>query len=774
MPDTTLISHLISKKDIEDANIIIVEDEEDTKQSTVESLKKNFNGDTKDPSNLLFYSSCKVNEIKQSVQRELSTKASQTDMDRLNKFMNSVIFSQSENEYKDIEILLARDGCETLKDRLDRDSMSSNSRALKKYKKISNGKRIFLGNFSGYGDILVNTSSSGTLVVRSANLFNIENMRDLNDFYMSYSDYGFTYTQKTLSDSKCLTIDIPIIDMPSGTYFFSANLFNDTAINGDGDSIQFKLPTTVNVTIIYSDKSSQQMNVDININNSNLFYFSFYANKTFRTIRFTFNEDDFIEGASLRFENIMVTGEELIESFIPYYMNTYSIYGKQYVYNVCLNNAEIHCEGYSTDIQVEYYNDDYSTEYIVDKLHALENKFYDELDYCGMIDNYGDYNFFTKENTESANESGIVEESKSNEYKRNGKRSLKVTYSDTNNNLYIISKLNNVPDNIKYISILLYIDKYITESMEQDAITVYLVADKTNIYPPNNYYKKVIDKDSILQGWSTIKMDFNTFEIYGSPNGKIDRIILEFSNNAILQGYQFYLNSVIFNQTMKPAILLSFNGIYDNTFEYTLPTLRSKGLDCTIFLNNSSTLSNTQIDNLIMYHLSGTDIGHFGCNPDKELLLEDNNYREQYAALKGIKEYIKNNFTYNPCSYSAPYGNLRPITSKIIRDFGYNIAKTNASTYCSFFGKKDICIPTIELNNEVNTETVIEKIRYAVSTGQTIGISTYNITEYGDEINAKRIEFEKVLKVIEELHDSNQAECMSYKSFYERCVIVNK
>ena len=35
-------------------------------------------------------------------------------------------------------------------------------------------------------------------------------------------------------------------------------------------------------------------------------------------------------------------------------------------------------------------------------------------------------------------------------------------------------------------------------------------------------------------------------------------------------------------------------------------------------------------------------------------------------------------------------------------------------------------------------------------------------------------EFEKVLKVIEELHDSSQAECMSYKSFYERCVIVNK
>ena len=61
MPNTNLIAELIVKKSIEDSDIIIVEDNEDTKQSTVENLKKNFNGDNDDPNNLKFFSSSKVN-----------------------------------------------------------------------------------------------------------------------------------------------------------------------------------------------------------------------------------------------------------------------------------------------------------------------------------------------------------------------------------------------------------------------------------------------------------------------------------------------------------------------------------------------------------------------------------------------------------------------------------------------------------------------------------------------------------------------------------------
>ena len=775
MANESLLSQLMAKKDIEDKDIIIVEDDQDTKQSTVECLKKNFNGDTKTPNGLLFYSSSKVNEIKESLQRELSTKASQGDIDKIKKFIDDVIWTQSESEYKDIELLFARDGCKSLDERLKRDISSIVSRGLRKYKKVSTGKRIYLGNFNGYGDVLVNTSTSGNLIVQSANLFNIEDMRGSNDFFMTYTDHGFIYTQKSIRGTKYTEMDIPLNDIASGTYFFSANLFNDEKINEYGDFIKFKLPTTIQVILLFSDRSTQQLDIKIDITNSNLFYFDFSTSKPLRSIRFMFNEEEFIESSSLRFENVMITGRELLETFIPYYYNTYPVNGKEYVYDVCLKNSEVHFDGYSAEIQVEYYNDDYTTEYIVDKIHELENKFSNNIDFCGMIDNYGDYNFFTIGNSESTNSSGVIEDNLLDRYKRNGNNSIKVTYNDTVSDLCITNHLYNVPDKIQYVTLLMYMDKTISYSMEQSAITVYLVSDKPNIFPPNNYYKKVISKDSIMQGWSSIKMEMDSFEIHGAPTiSNINYAIIEFSNNTILQGNSFYLNAIIFNQTMKPAVLLSFNGIYDNTFNYTLPVLQSKSLDCTVFMNNNNTLSNIEMDSLIMYHLDGVDIGQFGCNPDKELLLEDTNYREQYSSLRNIKDYLKNNFTYDAVAYSAPYGNLRPITSKIIRDLGYHIAKTTDNTYCSFFSRKDICIPTIEINNTTNADAIIEKIRYAVRTGQVIGVSTYNITDYGDEMNAKRSMFEVVLEYIKELHETNQAECMSYKTFYEKCIDVGK
>ena len=196
MPNTNLIAELIVKKSIEDSDIIIVEDNEDTKQSTVENLKKNFNGDNDDPNNLKFFSSSKVNEIKQSLQKEIAAKASHSELSTLKKAVDTIITTQTEQEAKDIEIITARDGCDTLANRLDRDKESLSSRMMKKYKRTATGTRIYLGDFHGYGDVLVDTMTSGRLIVANCNYFNIENMRGSNNYYMDYSEYGFTIYPK--------------------------------------------------------------------------------------------------------------------------------------------------------------------------------------------------------------------------------------------------------------------------------------------------------------------------------------------------------------------------------------------------------------------------------------------------------------------------------------------------------------------------------------------------------------------------------------------------
>ena len=68
--NTTIISDMEKKLDIEDDNLIIVEDAEDTKHSTISELKKCFSGDYKDPSDKRFYSSEKIESLLNDVKRQ--------------------------------------------------------------------------------------------------------------------------------------------------------------------------------------------------------------------------------------------------------------------------------------------------------------------------------------------------------------------------------------------------------------------------------------------------------------------------------------------------------------------------------------------------------------------------------------------------------------------------------------------------------------------------------------------------------------------------------
>lgn len=771
MADTFLIDELSKKENIEDDNKIIVEDSEDTKQSTIKNLKKSFNGDTKDPSSLLFYSSKMTDEIKSSLQRDLSAKASMKDYESLKKSIDDIIQVQSESDTKDIELIIARDGEENLKDRLDRDKNSAANRVLNKYKRTLSGNRVFLGDFTGYADVLVDTKVAGNLVVSSINHFNIEDMRGANDVYMSYSDYGFSYTQFAIRDNKFLGVYVPMNNVPAGTYFFSANLYNDPVVNDNGETVTFKLPTNVNIGLKFTDRSVQYIDMEINNLNSNLFYFNFTSTKILKEISFVFPEENFVEGSVLRFENVMLSSNQLLNEFVPYSVKKYPVSSKQYVYDVRINRSEIYFEGFSCNVIVDYYDDKYTTEYIIDHLSNLEKNFNEDVDQCGLITNYGTYNFFASNTTNKNENNSFIESIKDERYVRNGHRSVKMTYTSAADIPTVCMEIKEKPDTINYVTFLFYIDKYTYYYMDEDAITLCMVSDKPNIYPPNNYFQKIIPKNCLIQGWNSIKFTMEEFETVGNPlKNDINNILIKLSNNSNLLNQSIYLNSIIFNQTMKPTLLLGFNGIYDNTFDYTLPILSSKGLECTIFLNDSQTLSSSEMNSLMMYHSSYLDIGQFGCSPNKELLLIDDNYREQYNALKNIKSHLQTNYVYSPIAYSAPYGDLRPITVNLLRDLGYKIAKTGEDGFCNFFSKKDLCIPSLELNNDTDIDYVKSKIITAINTGQAIAISTYDVTEYGDEINVKKSVFEDLIEYIESLVDTDKIDCLSYKSFYEKCI----
>ena len=72
---STTIEDLNEIEKVDDTNLMIVEDEDDTKRTTVRELKKNFLGDNLNPDNFKFYSSSKINEIVKLLSNDITNKA---------------------------------------------------------------------------------------------------------------------------------------------------------------------------------------------------------------------------------------------------------------------------------------------------------------------------------------------------------------------------------------------------------------------------------------------------------------------------------------------------------------------------------------------------------------------------------------------------------------------------------------------------------------------------------------------------------------------------
>ena len=84
------ISELDTKSTIDDENLIIIEDDIDTKKSTVRDLKDAFNGDYSDPSTQKFYSSDKMNSMLRQVKSE--SKADNKDnIDDVKQQLNNLL-----------------------------------------------------------------------------------------------------------------------------------------------------------------------------------------------------------------------------------------------------------------------------------------------------------------------------------------------------------------------------------------------------------------------------------------------------------------------------------------------------------------------------------------------------------------------------------------------------------------------------------------------------------------------------------------------------------
>lgn len=751
----TIISDLDKKIEIEDSNLIIVEDSEDTKQSTISELKKCFSGDYKSPSDKTFYSSKKIESYIDDLKRLMSNCASEDEVKEIKQRIENIIAESGTG--KDSEIIDARDGLATLNTRLSRDISYADDKYMKKIRKVIEGKQISTGN-RGYIDIYIKnvTGSSANVIFKSKNKINTKSTKNIDTSEVVYTNTGFKYTQKSNTTlSVSLRFDSSI---PKGKYYFFTNISYDALFKDKG-----------NIKLAVKNSKDDSAYTEFVYDQSGKFEFE--SPKAFDEIKIIYNNANFVANAVTEFKNIMLMDDDNNYQgyYIPYYYGSLTMPNNTYAkgYN---DNYDISCSDSNAIIRVEYYDNSITSETMQNDINQLKSILIDKRDKCGLIENYGEYLFFDKAICETPTSCRLSYDD--DKFMRNGVPSLKTIFAeDINVNPRFALEMQEYVENIDSVSLVFYIDRTVSYYFTTATpITIHLCSDRYKEPEMVNYLTANIYKDELVQGWNIIKRNINQFKITGIPNEHgIQYVKIEVEKNQGLDNKPIYFNSVVFNQKMKPTVLLAFDGIYEEGLDYTYPYLTTRNIPATILSNNRTTFSRSVLDQVVTLRAKyGWDLGQYGCNPNKELLTNDDNAREQYLALKTAKDWLKENLIFDPISYSAPYGNLRPITVPLLKDLGYKIAKTDSTGYCNFFDPKyDFAIPMKLLSNETTAEEIINSIQYAIDNEACICIYTNNVTEYGDERNSKKMLLEKVVEFI--IDNKDKITPMTFSEFYNKC-----
>lgn len=756
MPRTTIkIADMLERTNIADSDLMIVEDDIDTKRATIKELKRAFIGDGFEPDQYRFYSSQQVSDYINSLNILISNLPSESDFNDLKQQVQNIQTSTGGASEKDPELVAARGEYATLSDRLKGD-IESLADTYIQYPTVEHmGMIIDLTDIEKANvDITLPAYENDTVLTVSGK----------NKY--AHGDTGYDQVTKINNGLKWVfsktqnEFFIPIgTTLEAGEYvIYGSFSFSEDYIK-DGSILKLRHTDGSTTTIGY-DYSSR---------------FRFTATKPINAFQILPNVSIISDGMWMQMDDIMISSDDSLNSYYEYCDASYDIeknttVTKNLIVQRCvLSRSE-------SIMSVKVVDTSYTGTRIKKEIEELQSYTTQPEDYCGLLENKGTYLYAA--NHTVLNSVGICNLDIDDSKERNSHPSVKVTFSDYTQDdqpRFTIATEDVIDlSDARTISFQLYIDRDLSERFsEEDGIKIMLSSDSMIANPSTNYYYFNIGKNSFVQGWNTIKLKISDFLPHGNPNiSNITQINFRIYSSEFTNGKSFWINSIIIDQRMTPIVLFAFDNFYEEAFDYQFPYLYTRGIPATLFVNDKQTLTRTYLDNVATLHYSyGWELANYGCNPNKEIMIEDDNPREQYMAVRQTRQWLYDNFTEKVISYAAPFGNMRAISEPILKEMGFKIAKATADQYCSFFSDKDFVIPMHLLSNAegCGADVINAKIDEIIETGQVLCIYTDNVTRYGDDISATKVSFESVIEHILKYVNQGSLRCMTFAEFYEKC-----
>lgn len=753
-------------------DFLIIEDNEDTKKIKFINLIRSMIDDNSKGNNSLLYSSAKITNIVNELKTALSTCAYESDLIELRNILNNITISSTEDGDAAAEIIAARGLYDSLADRIAAERNISDDKYITKPIITIEGSSVYLADHTGTVYIRAeNKSSNAVAVVRSRNLVSVDET--------GYHDINITIDAKNNTE-KSIYLNPNLVKNPNtdithnpGIYF----LYMESVIE-DFEDYPVVIRIYYNDGTYFDTKYNYTDSIELN------------PLKAFNKISLLVSNNT-SSTKTIQFKNIMFTKNSCPDKYIPYFADTITIDSENKLYEYENNdyifigkNCTLNVTGY--DNNVDFTSLSASVDNLLDIVSG-------KLDTCGLLENYGEYRYI-EDYEYLTTSTGVTGCNITNDklITRDGRPSIKLKVdSNATNNPGIIIPVS-VNENVcgdMTVTVNFYIGKDVIDSLsDTSGINVYLTSTPiVESRTPTSCYKKLISKLEMVQGWNSYKFRISDCSMIGDFGSTIKNVVLEVGRNGNnnVNGKVFNFHSIVFNQKMTPTVLFSFN---------TLPTINTnsdmddllstinymtfKDIPATLFLNsnNSNELTNEQILTRLLELRTKYrwDIGCYGC-PNTSSLLNDDNSFEQFRLLKNARTYLSELLINNPIAYSAPYGDMRPITEPLVKDLGYKIAMNGPddidhASYCSVFTKSDLSIPRVLINKMTTLDQVKKIVEYTIETGQTVSFYTCGVSEYGSGTCAKRQVFESIIDYLADKTSAGSIQCLSMKDFYKKCV----
>lgn len=386
--------------------------------------------------------------------------------------------------------------------------------------------------------------------------------------------------------------------------------------------------------------------------------------------------------------------------------------------------------------------------------------------YCKRI--IDDGIMFTNLNVTSENTYGKIVQSKDTKFSYVSHRLINIAGGTSRYKI----KLPQSVTTFNSITIVLKVSNY---SNTQSTVNIYLT-DGSNFSNSNGTWLN--GRYCQHNGYVYIKL---TADDITAPN-KINYVWLEFNarNNQNIEAGSEYgvvvLDSIIFNQKMKPCVLISFDQIWRETFENNYYDIMSnRDLPITLF---SDKWENVDSDLLKMANSKrtnhGWELGIYGSfNEDPAYL---NNSKNTSLVIEDLNKSINSQenacFT-TPISYACRQAVVSDYLWEAIKHTNIKMIRGYDSRNIGYFDK-DCCLICHDDISNNSIDEIKSKIDKAILYGSTLGLFTHGIkTSSNTTIPSSSVlldTWKTVCNYLKEKKDNGDIDVLTFSEFYKSCV----